>query len=329
MMFDLPRYWYRQRLHFVSACLLPFSLIFYLMSSLRRQLFRFNVFKTKKFNVPVIVVGNIVAGGTGKTPLVIWLAEKLREQGFRPGIVSRGIGGQRHAQPYRVQFDDSATDVGDEALLLSQCTACPVILCVDRVAAVQTLLASTDCNVVISDDGLQHYRMDRQIEIAVVDGDRRFGNGYLLPAGPLREPLSRLKQVDFVVVNGGREDEIAMHLKPVELVSVANLDKTVSLDAFINQPIHAIAGIGNPARFFKMVEKLGYQITPHAFSDHHLYTEKELTFNDNQKILMTEKDAVKCKGFADDRYWFVRVCARINNNILELHILQKLRGRLE
>ncbi len=325
MWFDLPRYWYRQRLHLVTICLLPFSYLFFLVSCLRRFLYRYRIIKTHQFNVPVIVVGNIVAGGTGKTPLVIWLAHILREHGYKPGIVSRGAGGKRQRKPHLVESGDSAVAIGDEALLLSRGTGCPVMLCVDRVAAVQALLASTDCNVIISDDGLQHYRMGRQIEIVVVDGERRFGNGCYLPAGPLREPVSRLQQADFIVVNGGNEnDRFIMQLEPVELVSVAKPDSRVWLDAFKDQSVHAVAGIGHPARFFDTLKKAGYQMSAHAFPDHHVYQKQDIDFKDNRLIIMTEKDAVKCTSFADDRYWYVSVRVKMNSDMLVQEMLSNI-----
>lgn len=326
MQFDVARHWYQRKPSWLTWCLLPFSFLFRLIVAIRRFLYRFHLCRTVKFKVPVIVVGNIVAGGAGKTPFVIWLAEQLREQGYRPGIVSRGVGGKRHRKPHVVEFSDESAVVGDEALLLRRRAACPVVLCVDRVAAVKTLLAQTDCDVVISDDGLQHYRMGRQLEIAVVDGDRRCGNGYMMPAGPLREPVSRLDEVDFVVVNGGRDDELSMQLRPRELASVANPQCVLSLDAFVGQTVHAVAGIGHPERFFNSVKQLGCTPIPHAYPDHYAYQASDITFHDSCPVLMTEKDAVKCAGFANDRCWYLRVSASIANDKLIKAICRKMKG---
>ena len=325
MRFNLPYYWYHQPLHPLVACLLPFSCLFAMLAAVRRFLYRYQLLKTIHFSVPVVVVGNIVAGGTGKTPFVVWLVTWLREQGYRPGIVSRGVGGQRQLKPRHITADDLAVNVGDEALLLAKNAQCPVVICVDRVAAVEALLKHHDCNIVISDDGLQHYRMGRQIEIAIVDGDRRFGNGYLLPAGPLREPVKRLDSVDFVVVNGGNgRNEQSMRLESVEFVSVVDQTNVLPLNAFYQRTVHAVAGIGNPARFFDTLKKLGCMVVPHSFPDHHLYDKQELEFGDRCSILMTEKDAVKCVSFADERYWFLRVRANIENEQLKQAILKRI-----
>lgn len=325
MQFDVARHWYQQQPSWLTWCLLPLSFLFRLIVAIRRFFYRCHLRRTVNFSVPVIVVGNIVAGGAGKTPFVIWLAEQLREQGYRPGIVSRGVGGVRHAKPHVVECSDKPASVGDEALLLRRRAACPVVLCVDRVAAVKTLLAKSDCDVVISDDGLQHYRMGRQLEIAVVDGDRRCGNGYMLPAGPLREPVSRLDELDFVVVNGGNDNELSMQLRPRELASVANPQCVLSLDAFIGQTVHAVAGIGHPERFFNSVKQLGCTLIPHAYPDHYAYQASDITFQDRHPVLMTEKDAVKCAGFANDRCWYLRVSASIANEKLIKAICQKIK----
>ena len=249
MLVDLNRYWYRPSLHAITGALLPLSWLFGSVAAMRRCLFRMNIIKSERVAVPVIVVGNITVGGTGKTPFVIWLARFLQEQGYHPGIISRGVGGSNGRKSHYVQLDDPASRVGDEALLIAQKTQCPVVINVDRVAAANTLLLQDVCDIIISDDGLQHYRLERDIEIALVDGVRRFGNKRLLPAGPLREPISRLANVDMVIVNGGHEaDEFSLSLEPSQLMSLLNQSQQ-SLSDFRGQTVHAVAGIGHPSAF--------------------------------------------------------------------------------
>jgi tetraacyldisaccharide 4'-kinase len=327
MTVDLTRYWYSKSFHLVTLLFLPFSWFFAFCAGTRRWLYHTGVIKIRRFTVPVMVVGNITVGGTGKTPFVIWLAHFLQSQGYRPGIVSRGAGGKKHVEPYWVKSDDSAEEVGDEAILLSQHTGCPVVIGTDRVAVVQDLLQHSPCNIVISDDGLQHYRLGRDVEIAIVDGVRRFGNHCLLPAGPLREPISRLQKVDLVVVNGGdQDDEFTMTLEPLQWVALKNHQKKMNLADFPTKKVHAIAGIGHPERFFVLLKNAGFEIIAHFFPDHHLYQAHELDFNDNLPIVMTEKDAVKCESFADERYWYLPIIAKMNNN-LEQKLLQKLTAK--
>lgn len=312
MSFDLTRYWYKPALHPVTVSLLPFSWLFRMGTSLRRWSYRAGILPTARFQVPVIVVGNITVGGTGKTPLVIWLAQFLSSQGYRPGIVSRGVGGTQGVKPYRVKASDSPAVVGDEALLLSQATQCPMVICHDRAAAVRELLQQTTCNIVISDDGLQHYHLGRDIEIALLDSARGTGNHCLLPAGPLREPVTRLKQVDFVIEHGGPTDSLSMTLEPIEFVSLTNPQNSIPFSAFQRQPIHAIAGIGHPQRFFTMLTQAGFDVTAHPFPDHYRYQPDNFKFTDSCPIVMTEKDAVKCQSWADDRYWHVKVVAKLS-----------------
>ena len=323
MTVNLTRHWYSKSLHFITFLFLPFSWLFAFCAAIRRWLYHTGWIKTHRFTVPVIVVGNITVGGTGKTPLVISLAHFLQAHGYRPGIVSRGIGGKKRLQPYWVQSHDSAAEVGDEAILLAH-TGCPVVIGIDRVAVVQDLLQHSTCNIVISDDGLQHYRLERDIEIAIVDGARRFGNQCLLPAGPLREPISRLQKVDFVIVNGGdQDDEFTMTLETASLIALKNHQHQIGLADFPVKKVHAIAGIGHPERFFNSLRKAGFAVMEHVFPDHHLYQAYELDFTDDLPIIMTEKDAVKCGSFADERYWYLPITAKINNK-LEQCLLEKL-----
>jgi tetraacyldisaccharide 4'-kinase len=307
----LTKFWYQPASYY--KLLLPLSYIYRLIVAGRRYLYRVGVLAQTRFSVPVIVVGNITVGGTGKTPLVIALAHALRAQGYKPGLVSRGYQGSANRRPYRVQPDSSPALVGDEALLLVKQTECPMVICRDRVAAVRELLAQTDCDLVLSDDGLQHYRLARQVEIVVIDGERRFGNGACLPAGPLREPRSRLRDVDFVICNGKPgvgEDQ--MQLVPqacIELVS----GKQQSAETFGH--VHACAGIGNPQRFFDTLRALGLQVTPHVFPDHHRYSAADFSAMQGA-IVMTEKDAVKCQAFADANWWYLPIVAELEPSFI-------------
>lgn len=266
--------------------------------------------------VPVIVVGNISVGGTGKTPLVIALVELLRSWGWSPGVVSRGYGGHAPRYPWRVDAaDGDPAQCGDEPLLIAQRTGCPVVVAPDRVAAARQLLP-LGVDIIVSDDGLQHYRLARDVEICVVDGGRGLGNQALLPAGPLRETPARLAEVDLVVVNGGGwrtapcAPIIDMALQLDEAWALAGGARR-ALDSFVGVPVHAVAGIGNPERFFAALEAHGLRIERHVFADHHRYRASELRFADGAPVLMTEKDAIKCRAFADLRYWAVPVQARI------------------
>jgi tetraacyldisaccharide 4'-kinase len=305
--------WYRPSLHPLLFLLLPFTFLFACLAAVRRFLYRLGIFKTYKFNFPVIIVGNITVGGTGKTPFVISLVKFLQDKGYKPGIVSRGVGGKKHIAPYRVEQDDAASVVGDEALLLARNTECPVFICVDRAAAVRKLLKQTDCNIVVSDDGLQHYRLGRNMEIVIVDSERGLGNQYLLPAGPLREPASRLLTVDMVVMNGGDESEsCAMTLEPCEFISVLHSERRIKFDEFPRQKIYAVAGIGHPQRFFTLLQEAGFDVINKSFPDHHAYQPRDFNLAEDLPILMTEKDAVKCADFADERYWYLRVSGKMS-----------------
>lgn len=324
MKVDVAQIWYKKTLHPLAILLLPLSWLFACCAAIRHSLYRTGIVKPVHFPVPIIIVGNLTVGGTGKTPFVIWLASFLQKQGYQPGIVSRGVGGKKHGIPHVVKHDDVASMVGDEALLLTQNTNCPVVICVDRVAAVSELLKNSDCNIVISDDGLQHYRLGRNLEIVMMDSARSLGNECLLPAGPLREPKSRLQQVDMVVMHGGNErDKYSMSLVPVACVSVTDPQRKLNFLEFPREKVHAVAGIGHPQRFFSALQTAGFDIIPHSFPDHHIYQPRDLDFADRLPIFMTEKDAVKCRAFADERYWYVSVTAQVND-ALEQAILNKL-----
>jgi len=312
----LDYYWYNNSL--VTLLMLPVSWLFCFVVIVRRALYRLGMLKVHQMSVPVIVVGNISVGGTGKTPLVTWLVEVLRTHGYAPGIVSRGYGGQASHWPQQVRADSDPHMVGDEAVLLSRRCHCPMAVGPDRVAAGEALLAYTECDVIVSDDGLQHYALGRDMEIAVVDGVRRFGNQHCLPAGPLREPLARLATVDAVVTNGvpgGRE--YRMDLVPGSLRNLSN-KQSAPLSQFAGQTVHAIAGIGNPQRFFRQLEGQGITVIKHPFADHHPFVREDIVFDDALPVLMTEKDAVKCQAFADERHWCVPVDAKVDERIIPL-----------
>lgn len=321
-MFALERHW--QRLTPLSLALFPLSLVFCALVWLRRILYRLGVLTSKRLPVPVIVVGNITVGGTGKTPLVIWLTDFCRQAGYRPGIVTRGYRGQSPTWPVGVTKDTAAQLVGDEALLLARRCNCPVMAGPDRVASIQALL-SQDCNLIVSDDGLQHYRLRRDLEIAVIDGVRRFGNGLCLPAGPLREPVSRLSSIALRVANGEpRAGELKMQLSPTHLYSLTQPSQQASAEQFLATSVHAVAGIGNPERFFDSLRALGLRILPHAFPDHHAFGARDLEFGDNLPVILTEKDAVKCQHFAKPHFWVLAVDAQPDARLGE-KILQRLK----
>jgi tetraacyldisaccharide 4'-kinase len=290
---------------------LPLAAFYGGVTAMRRAMYRHAWLRSERLPVPVIVVGNIVAGGAGKTPLTIALVQALRERGFRPGVVSRGYGGSAGA-PLLLGVQPDPAVTGDEPALIKLRTGAPVAIGAKRAEAARLLL-SEGTDVVIADDGLQHYALAPDIGICVIDGVRRFGNGRLLPAGPLREPESRLREVDFIVCNGGdaRQDEIAMRLVLSHAVALADPSAVRPLSAFSGQRAHAAAGIGHPARFFDALRAFGIDVIGHPFPDHHRYTASDLAFGDGLPLLMTEKDGVKCRGFARAGWWSVPVTAEL------------------
>lgn len=306
----LIRHWYQTKLHPSLYLLTPLTAFYRLLMSIRRQLYRFRLKSSTKFSVPVIVVGNVTVGGTGKTPMVIWLADYLRHRGWRPGIVSRGYGGRALVYPCWVTPDSPSHLVGDEPTLIAKRTHCPVVVDPQRVRAVQALLQTGMCNIVISDDGLQHYALQRDIEIALIDGQRRFGNGYCLPIGPLREPVTRLKECDFVLTNGvADKNEWQVHLKPGHVHNLLQPHVTLSPQQNHGAVVHAVAGIGNPSRFFNTLREMGWKIIEHPFPDHHHFTVEDFAFAHEGIVIMTEKDAVKCRKFLRPNFWCLPVSA--------------------
>jgi tetraacyldisaccharide 4'-kinase len=298
--------WYKD--HFIGAWLAPLSFIFHDIIRFRQFLYRYKLLPSYAIGIPVIIVGNITVGGTGKTPLLIALAQLLLAQGYRPGVISRGYGGQTDQLPQRVSLANTAAQVGDEALLLAKYCQCPVVVGRSKVAAARYLRATTDCTIILSDDGLQHYALQRDIEIAVIDGMKRFGNGYCLPAGPLREPINRLQTVDLIIVNGDsyEDNEFSMSMRGTMAVNLRTGEQRL-LSSFQMQPCHALAGIGNPARFFAFLGNAGLQCVTHSFPDHHVFRPEDCAFKDDFAVLMTEKDAVKCTSFAEEKHWYVPI----------------------
>jgi len=305
----LHRIWYR---HNVAAyALAPVALLYCGVMRIRRGLYRKAVFTRRRFPVPVIVVGNLVAGGTGKTPLVAWLAGQLGAHGYRVGISASGYQGAATNPPRRVTADSNPFAVGDEALLLARRTGCAVCAGADRVRAVEQLL-DAGCDLILCDDGLQHERLARDIELALVDAQTGFGNGWCLPAGPLREPLRRLRDLDWLVATrGAYPDAVAMTLSVAGVFPVGGDGPPRPLAAFAGTAVHAVAGIARPERFFTLLGDAGLQVSRHPFADHHRFRPRDLNFRDGKPVLMTEKDAVKCRTFAPPDTWFVRVDAQM------------------
>lgn len=314
--------------------LLPFELIYQLIVALRRFLFRLNILRSEKIAVPIVVVGNIAVGGTGKTPVVIALCAALKQAGFHPGIISRGYGAEPPHLPFAITADSRATEAGDEPLLLALNTHCPVVIAPNRVAAANYLLEHNVCDVIISDDGLQHYRLRRDIELAVIDSQRGVGNGHCLPVGPLRETIARLDMVDAVLVNSVinsvtdtdrlKVPQHAFYLRPKSFVALHDR-REIQPAQWASPRVHAVAGIGNPDRFFSTLKSLGLTVIEHPFPDHHNFAAADLQFGDGLPIVMTEKDAVKCIDLDSGLHecWYLAVEA-----VLPESLIAALLGRI-
>lgn len=323
----LEQAWYRQAAWL--TLLRPLSAGFNYLAKRRRDNFRVSG-KSWVAPVPVVVVGNISVGGTGKTPIVLALIELLQAQGYKPGVVSRGYGANPPRVPWLVEPEQSAIQAGDEPLLIAMRAQVPVVIDPDRPAAVRYLLAHSDCDVVISDDGLQHYALARDIEIAVIDGVRGLGNRRCLPEGALREPPERLAEVDFILQNG--QGEVLQHPQALvfELAATAVLNlstrESIPVDAWLAAkgagPVAAVAGIGNPGRFFATLRSLGLQVVEHPFPDHHPFTEEDLRQSDGTLVIMTEKDAVKCRQFNCPGCWVLQVSAILPDSFQQSLLLQ-------
>ena len=310
-----------------APLLAPLGWAVALFTVLRRGAYQAGMRRSRQVGCPIVVVGNLSAGGTGKTPLVIAIAKLLARRGLRVGVVCRGYRGTASRWPRQVRSDSDPNRVGDEAVLLARRTGGPVAAGPNRIAAARILFRRAKCDVILSDDGLQHLGLARDVEIVVVDGVRRHGNGRCMPAGPLREPLGRLASVDLVVVNGAaRSDELEMQLVAGDAVSLVDAGQTRPLDSFRGAPVHAVCAIGHAERFFRTLEAHGMTIVRHPFPDHHPFREAEIRFPDGAPVLMTEKDAVKCERFADARHWYVPVEAVLSSE-LEARLLAILRER--
>lgn len=314
--------WHRG--HPLLWLLWPLTLLYAFVTGLRRFAYRARLLPVRRFRVPVIIVGNVTVGGTGKTPLTLALIERLRAEGFRPGVVSRGYGGKA-AYPLLLDQAVTAAQAGDEPVAIFRRAHVPVVVDPKRTRAVATLLREAKCDVVLCDDGLQHYALARDIEIVVVDALRGLGNRQLLPAGPLREPASRLARVDYVVVNGSAQSwpgAFAMQLQPQPWRALREGGASPPPNG---ARLHAVAGIGNPERFFTQLRQQGFDVVPHAFPDHHAYVASDLDFGDGVPVVMTEKDAVKCAHFAAENWWYVPVAAQLPE-IFFSALLRQLRG---
>ncbi len=305
--------------------LLPLSWLYGLVSGIIRLCWRLGLKKAWRAPVPVVVVGNLTAGGNGKTPVVVWLVEQLQQRGIRVGVVSRGYGGKAARYPLFLTPDTTTSEAGDEPVLIFQRTGAPVAVSPARVEAVKALLAKTPVQLIVTDDGLQHYRLHRDKEIVVIDGVRRFGNGWWLPAGPMRERASRLKTVDAIITNGGvaHPGEIAMRLQPGLAVNLVTGERC---NVNTLQNLVAMAGIGHPPRFFATLHESGVQpVKTVALADHQALTHPDVAalLEPGQTLIMTEKDAVKCRSFAEETWWYLPVDAHLEDEQAE-KLLQEL-----
>ncbi len=323
---------WRQKDAFFYLVLIPLSWLFAAISAFRRWAYQLGILKSCALPVPVIVVGNINIGGSGKTPVVIWLVEQLKQHGYKPAVISRGYGGSV-SLPTRVNSHSQASVVGDEPVLIANRGQCPVWVGADRAhVATELLKAHPECDVIISDDGLQHYRLKRDVEIAVVDVDSSRKDARLLPAGPLREPLDRLNTVDAVICNGQKNANIdvdsayQMQLVGQQFYNLTDSNITATAADFKQKSVKALAGIGKPERFFEHLHKLGLTFASVSFDDHYAFTAQDLAKIDCDVLIMTEKDAVKCKAFAKPHHWVLPVEAEIDAQLMPL-ILNKLAKR--
>jgi len=315
--------------------LLPFTWIYAVVTACRRYLYSSGVLRTYQVFAPVIVVGNITAGGTGKTPITMWLAEQLAERGYKPGIISRGYRGSVGPQPVLVSADSDPAVVGDEAVLMASRSECPVVVHPDRVAAANVAI-ELGADLIISDDGLQHYRLGRDFEIAVVDGARLYGNRQLLPAGPLREPLSRLNTIDQILVQRETSDSSELIHRTADsppknfrlaASAIRRLDDSDirNFVDFSGTTVHALAGIGNPERFFRLLEAYDIRVIPHPLGDHADIKPQDFEFDDDRDVVMTEKDAVKCRRLDASKAWYVPVDVLIDDADVEFMLKRILR----
>lgn len=316
--------WYKP-FSLITFLLLPLAVLFWFVSSVRKCLYVKGVLKQFKSKTPIIVVGNISVGGNGKTPFVLWLYEYLTQQGLSVGIISRGYGGQASHYPLLVTNEVSVVDAGDEPVLLYHRLKCPIAVGPDREKNIILLEKEYDLDVIISDDGMQHYKMARSIECCIVDSERQFGNGYLMPAGPLRETIQRLKSADIVIENGGQSSQsYALQISPLRAVGDGTKEKSTVKNA------HAISAVGNPQRFESSLQAHGITLlSTHHFRDHYAYTTDDFTVFGDDFVLMTEKDAVKCSHFAKPNWYYLPVDAQPTEAVINrLNSLLKEKGIL-
>lgn len=316
------KFWY-QPLKWWAWALYPFSLLLSIISKVRRYFLQKSALKSNKIDLPVIIVGNISVGGNGKTPFVIWLCELLIKEGYKPGIISRGYGGKSDTYPLLINSETLGSSAGDEPVMLFKRLAIPIVVDPKRVNAANYINEHCDVDIIVTDDGLQHYALPRDIEIAVVDGKRRFGNQKLMPMGPLREPLSRLKEVDFIINNGETfTNEVTMLLQPQACKPVDSREARLPKLSKVN----ACAAIGYPQRFFDTLEAQNYQLVKQvSFADHHAFNKTDFAqFDNNLPLLMTEKDAVKCLSFALPNWWYLPIEAKLPETF-QHQLLQKIK----
>ena len=323
----MPRSW--ERISALSLILLPLTLVFLILSAVRRLIFRIGILNATKIHVPVIVVGNITVGGTGKTPIVVAIANALKDSGLAPGIITRGYRGDGTNR--EVVETSTPSEVGDEPILIFNKVKCPVWVGPNRSRSAQQIIKKyPNVNVIISDDGLQHYALKRDIEVVVIDGERKFGNSLLLPSGPLRESISRIQTCDLAVINGPQIHKLPIPTTNMRLIGSTFhklSDPTITCDAedLLKTEVTAIAGIGNPERFFQHLKSLGLRPKTIRFPDHHRYSVKDFNSIENDIIIMTEKDAVKCKSYAPKECWFLPVTAEFNGPFIQT-IIEKLKN---
>jgi len=303
----MPTFWtHRSPL---AWALLPLSWLFCGVVKLRRLAYRRGWFKSYQSPIPLIISGNITVGGTGKTPFVIALAKYFINQGIKPAIISRGYGGKIKKEPQLVDKLSDPRIVGDETVLMANYVDCPIVVCPIRKYAVEFIIKNHKCDIILSDDGLQHYALQRNIEIVLI-GEQGLGNGFCLPAGMLRESLNRLKTVDFILY---KNQDFILKAQPLRnLVS----QEILEIDQLVGKTVHAIAGIGNPESFFQQLQTFGVQIIPHSFPDHYYFKAEDICFNDDLPVVMTEKDAVKCRMIATAAHWFVPVETQLPTDFL-------------
>jgi tetraacyldisaccharide 4'-kinase len=295
----------------------PLELLFRCVVALRKALYRFEILPRFVADKPLVVVGNITVGGTGKTPIVLALVEHLQSRGIRPGVVSRGYGASGSDFPHTVTDQSTADHCGDEALLIFLRTGCPCVVAPSRPEAVQQLLRDFDIDILLSDDGLQHYAMARDMEIAVLDHSRGIGNGFCLPAGPLREPASRLRNVDYLLYRGSEDPARGVRYTPVSLVNLANGELNPVSPGALAPDVYGVAGIGQPRQFFDSLKGAGFNVAEHSFPDHYLYGAGDFTGMSDKPIIMTEKDAVKCRQLVGENAWYLKIDAQLPQPLLE------------